>query len=246
MRTVLGRRPPPDSSRVRLPEQGQPGRLDTRHRGVEHRDVALENPRPGGRLHAVRRDHVWSAIGRRRRPVRRRCAGEVGVGSASRSRSHRRRPRAARPRRRRAIEPRASSAVSRSVSIDIAHASIRVAVGGTRYWSSSREGALAKLSSSGNRFGRSSSAQTLTTSRGCDVGGTLSRSSSETLETASRIASSSRRQPLELVVPQRQAREPCDVQHLVSADRHPDRPSFQTERAPFGGPSILESGSSRP
>ena len=187
-----------------------PGRLDTRrHRGVEHRDVALENPRPGGRLHAVRRDHVFE---RDRDAVAGRFVDGAQVGVAPRrgSRSHRRRPRAARPgpTMPRSRRPRASSAVSRSVSIDIALTPPFASPSAGRGTGRPRASALAKLSSSGNGSWGSSSAQTLTTSRGCDVGGTLSRSSSETLETASRIASSSGVSRSRLVVPQRQAREP--------------------------------------
>src|SRR5204863_2948181 len=60
--------------------------------------------------------------------------------------------------------------------------------GGTLKKSPSRSGALASASSTGRHGRGSSSSQTLTTSRGCEVGGTSERSSSETFETASRMS----------------------------------------------------------
>ena len=56
--------------------------------------------------------------------------------------------------------------------------------------SPSRSGAFANTSSSGSDGPGSSSRQTFTSSSGCEVGGTSARSSSETFETASRIADS--------------------------------------------------------
>src|SRR5262249_57872098 len=60
--------------------------------------------------------------------------------------------------------------------------------GGTRKKLPSRSGAFASASSTVRQGRGSSSAQTLTTSSGCAVGGTSSRSSSATLETPPRIA----------------------------------------------------------
>ena len=64
----------------------------------------------------------------------------------------------------------------------------KVPPGGTLKKSPSRSGAFASASSA-VRHGRGSScSQTLTTSSGCEVGGMSARSSSETLDTASRMS----------------------------------------------------------
>src|SRR5438874_12961894 len=60
--------------------------------------------------------------------------------------------------------------------------------GGTLKKSPSRSGAFASASSAERQGSGSSSPQTLTTSSGCEVGGTSERSSSETFETASRMS----------------------------------------------------------
>ena len=87
---------------------------------------------------------------------------------------------------------------------------------------------------SGDRRG-SSSAQAFAISSGCEVGGTSERSSSDTFETASRIAESCSWKRVDLVVGQLEAREPRDVQHLFPCDRHPLESSHDTKRrAPCG------------
>src|SRR5581483_2006715 len=60
--------------------------------------------------------------------------------------------------------------------------------GGTLKKSPSRSGAFESASSTGRQGRGSSSAQTLTTSSGCDVGGTSERSSSDTFDTAARMS----------------------------------------------------------
>ena len=55
-------------------------------------------------------------------------------------------------------------------------------------------------------------AETLTTSSGCDVGGTPSRSSSVTFETASMIAESCSWKSVDLVLVQLEPREAGDVE----------------------------------
>src|SRR5579862_5825671 len=60
--------------------------------------------------------------------------------------------------------------------------------GGTLKKSPSRSGAFASASSTERHGLGTSSPQTLTTSSGCEVGGTSARSSSETFETAARMS----------------------------------------------------------
>ena len=145
------------------------------------------------------------------------CAGSSGARRRA-PRSPRGRRRGARPPRSRAARARpiASSAVRRSVSIDGRHQRWAGRGSGRRRATArSRRRRRARATACG-----SSSSHTLTRSSGCDVGGTSSRSSSATTPTASRIAPSSLREALDLLVGQREPREPRDVQHLVSGDRH--------------------------
>ena len=109
------------------------------------------------------------------------------------------------------------------------------------------EGAVLRLAARsparprGGSDGRgSSSANTFTRSSGCDVGGTSERSSSDTFETASRIASSCAAEPLDLLLGQREPRELRDVEHLFSRDRHL-REILPKEEGPVRGPSTFGS-----
>ena len=242
---VLGRRAHRELVGVRLADQRQARRPAAGGDGrVEDRHVAGEDLRAGGRLDALRRDHVLerdrdagAAVVLDEPEIRVElvvalaCCGRVGARAARRTR-----PRA------RSSRPSASSAVSRSVSITPSPRGR--AVGGTRKRSPSRAGAFANASSSGSEGRGSSSSQTLTRSSGCEVGGTSARSSSATLETASRMAPSSSVSRSTSSGAQVEAREPRDVQHRVPVDRHP-APSCQSRkrRAPPGARRTkLESG----
>ena len=184
---VLGRRAHRELVGVRLAEHARGRAPAARGDGrVEHRHVVLEDLRACRRAEPARRDHVLErdrhavAVGsssetsgtraaRRRRVDR----GAVGVPELARTRPPRR---SSRPRR--VLGGRGAACRSRSLP------------GGVRNKSSSRSGAFANASSSVSQTCGSSSAHAFAISSGCDVGGTSERSSSETFETASRIAES--------------------------------------------------------
>ena len=100
------------------------------------------------------------------------------------------------------------------------------AVGGTRNRSRSAAGALRRTSSSGSESCGSSSAQTLTRSSGCDVGGTSGEVELRHLRDGVEDRAELARQPLDLGLGEVEPRQPRHVQHLLTVDRHLD-PSFQ-------------------
>ena len=106
-------------------------------------------------------------------------------------------------------------------------------VGGTRKRSPSRAAALAKTSSSASESWGSSSSQTFTTSSGCEVGSTSLEvelgDDADRLEDRAELA----REALDLLLCEREPREPRDVQHLVSRYRHRRDPL--KEASPLSG-----------
>src|SRR5438874_4923653 len=147
-------------------------------------DVALENLRAGGRRDPLRPDHV---LQRDRQALAARIvtemevAVELGVAVVDRSPVGGKEL-GARDLARVDEAPRLLGGQAKRVDHYVAPP------GGTLKKSPSRSGALASASSTGRHGRGSSSCQTLTTSSGCEVGGTSERSSSETFETASRMS----------------------------------------------------------
>ena len=91
---------------------------------------------------------------------------------------------------------------------------------GTRKLPSAGSGAFGSASSRESEGRGSSSAHWFTRSSGCDVGSTSARSSSATLPTASRMAPSCSRTPLDLLLGNAEPRQLGHVQHVLSRDAH--------------------------
>ena len=126
--------------------------------------------------------------------------------------------RAGRPRRARRTRPpsRSSSSIrlARRSAVSVSML-MRAAPGSGRRRGRAR---CAKTSSRVSDGRGSSSAHAFAISSGCAVGGTSERSSSDTLETASRIAESCSWKRATSSLDQLEPREPRDVQHFVSRD----------------------------
>src|SRR5581483_6332748 len=151
--------------------------------GVVDGDVSLQDLRAGRRRYALRPDHVLErdrdafAAGV---VAHVQVAMELGIALADRLeiRGEELRP---------GDLPRVEELL-RALRREAQRVDHELPPGGTRKKSPSRSGAFASASST-ERQGRGSSApHTLTTSSGCDVGGTSSRSSSATFETAARMS----------------------------------------------------------
>ena len=108
--------------------------------------------------------------------------------------------------------------------------------GGTLKYEPSRSGAFASASSTGSDGRGSSAPHTLTTSSGCEVGGTSERSSSETFDTAVDDVVQLRAEALELVVAQLEPREVGDVEQLFAVDCHSENAVLQKKKRPLPGP----------
>ena len=116
------------------------------------------------------------------------------------------------------------------------HDSRTAPVGGTRKASSSTSGAFSNVRSSGHDGRGSSSRQALTTSSGCEVGGTSSSSSSDTFDDRLEDRVELLREALDLLLGEVEPREPRDVQHLSRPIAMSPDPS-KKKPAPFRGPA---------
>ena len=108
-------------------------------------------------------------------------------------------------------------------------------VGGTRN-RSPPSGGVARTSSSGRQSCGSSSAQALTRSSGCDVGGHVGEVELGHLRDRVEDRSELARQPVDLVVGEIEARESRHMQHLFRVIAIVD-PSFQKTAGPSWGPA---------